>query len=214
MNSLLKDTKFRFLMGAVLLVAVFEVLSLSNIHFNPYVAVPFFAAVCIIVGHEVLLKGFRNILKLNFRSINTLMTIAVIGAFYLGEYPEAAIVIVLFTLGEYLESVGVRKSKAAIQKLLDDAPKTAFLKDGEKELPIEQIQVNDILVIRPGSLIPMDGEVTEGTSSVDEASITGEPIPIDKRKGDKVFAGTLNKQGYMEIRVIKEAKDSTLSKIV
>ncbi|MBN8568044.1 MAG: cadmium-translocating P-type ATPase [Ignavibacteria bacterium] len=214
MNTLFKDKKFKFLLGAVILVAVFEILSLSNVHLNKYFAIPFFALICIVVGHEVLKKGLLNIVKLNFRSINTLMTIAVIGAFYLGEYPEAAIVIVLYTLGEYLEKIGVQKSKSAIQSLIDNAPKTAVLKKGNKELPIEEIKIDDIIIIKPGSMIPMDGEVVEGTSSVDEASITGEPIPIDKHFGDKVFAGTLNKQGYLEIKVIKTAKDSTLSKIV
>lgn len=210
----MKDNKLKFLIFSVILVSAFEVLSLTNITLNKYIAIPFFAIVSIAIGHETLKKGIVNLFKLNFKSINTLMTIAVIGAFYLGEYPEGAIVIVLFTLGEHLERIGVVKSKSAIQSLLDNSPKTALIKGNIDNTPIDEIKITDILVIKPGDLIPLDGIVTEGNSSVDEATITGEPIPIDKHKDSKVFAGTLNKQGYLEIKVLKEAKDSTLAKIV
>jgi len=208
------DKKLKFLIFCVILVGIFEILSLSDVHINKYFAIPFFAIVSIAIGHDTLKKGIINLFKLNFRSINTLMTIAVIGAFYLGEYPEGTIVIVLFTLGEYLERLGVIKSKSAIQALLDNSPKTALLKGNIESTPIDNIKIEDVVVIKPGDLIPLDGIVTEGESSVDEATITGEPIPIDKHKDSKVFAGTLNKQGYLEVKVLKEAKDSTLAKIV
>lgn len=208
------DKKLKFLIFCIILVGIFEILSLSDIHINKYFAIPFFALVSIAIGHDTLKKGIINLFKLNFRSINTLMTIAVIGAFYLGEYPEGTIVIVLFTLGEYLERLGVIKSKSAIQALLDNSPKTALLKGNIESTPIDNIKIDDVVVIKPGDLIPLDGIVTEGESSVDEATITGEPIPIDKHKESKVFAGTLNKQGYLEVKVLKEAKDSTLAKIV
>ncbi|MBN8569284.1 MAG: cation-translocating P-type ATPase [Ignavibacteria bacterium] len=208
------DKKLKFLIFCIILVGIFEILSLSDIHINKYFAIPFFALVSIAIGHDTLKKGIINLFKLNFRSINTLMTIAVIGAFYLGEYPEGTIVIVLFTLGEYLERLGVIKSKSAIQALLDNSPKTALLKGNIESTPIDNIKIDDVVVIKPGDLIPLDGIVTEGESSVDEATITGEPIPIDKHKDSKVFAGTLNKQGYLEVKVLKEAKDSTLAKIV
>lgn len=208
------DKKLKFLIFCVILVGIFEILSLSDIELNKYFAIPFFAIVSIAIGHDTLKKGIVNLFKLNFRSINTLMTIAVIGAFYLGEYPEGTIVIVLFTLGEYLERLGVIKSKSAIQALLDNSPKTALLKGNIDSTPIDNIKINDVVIIKPGDLIPLDGIVVEGESSVDEATITGEPIPIDKHKDSKVFAGTLNKQGYLEVKVLKEAKDSTLAKIV
>ncbi|MBP9096755.1 MAG: HAD-IC family P-type ATPase, partial [Ignavibacteria bacterium] len=208
------DKKLKFLIFCVILVGIFEILSLSDVHINKYFAIPFFAIVSIAIGHDTLKKGIINLFKLNFRSINTLMTIAVIGAFYLGEYPEGTIVIVLFTLGEYLERLGVIKSKSAIQALLDNSPKTALLKGNIESTPIDNIKIDDVVVIKPGDLIPLDGIVIEGESSVDEATITGEPIPIDKHKDSKVFAGTLNKQGYLEVKVLKEAKDSTLAKIV
>jgi Cd2+/Zn2+-exporting ATPase len=145
------------------------------------------------------------------------MTIAIVGAFYLGEYEEAAVVVVLFTLGETLEKFGIATSKSALQALVDRAPKTAAIKaaDGEiTERPLDEIKLGDILILKPSDMIAMDAEVVSGSSSVDESTITGEPLPRDKHAGDTVFAGTLNMQGYLEARVTKLAKDSTLSKII
>ncbi|MBA2707855.1 MAG: cation-translocating P-type ATPase, partial [Gemmatimonadaceae bacterium] len=142
------------------------------------------------------------------------MVIAVGGAFYLGEYPEAAVVIVLFTLGERLEAFGIERSKSALQALVERTPKTATVKSLEAEVSVDQIKVGDILVVKPSDMIAMDGEIVSGFSSVDESTITGEPLPKDKHEGDSVFAGTLNMHGYLEVRVKKAAKDSTLSKII
>jgi len=214
MKELLTDKKFRFLLIALVFVGIFEVLSILNIHFNKYIEFPLFAVISIIIGYSTLWSGIRNLLKFNFRSINTLMFIAVCGAFYLGQYPEGAIVIILFTLGEKLESFGVQKSKSALRSLIDDSPKTALIKGNEIKTPIDKVKVGEIMVIKPGDKIALDGKVLEGTSFVDESMITGEPIPVDKRAGNLVFAGSLNKQGYIEIEVTKISKDSTLAKII
>ncbi|MDQ3019188.1 MAG: heavy metal translocating P-type ATPase [Bacteroidota bacterium] len=214
MKELISDKKFRFLIAALILVAVFEILSVSNIHLDNRIAIPLFAIICLAIGYKTLWSGLKNLVKFNFKSINTLMTIAVAGAFYLGEYPEASIVIVLFTIGEYLERFGVLKSRAALTALLDKVPKTANVKSRGEEVPINEINVGDIMIIKPGDGIALDGEVTEGASSVDEATITGEPLPNDKRIGDAVYAGTINKQGYLEVRVTKKSRDTTLSKII
>lgn len=214
MKELLTDKKFRFLLIALVFVGIFEVLSILNIHFNKYIEFPLFAVISIIIGYSTLWSGIRNLLKFNFRSINTLMFIAVCGAFYLGQYPEGAIVIILFTLGEKLESFGVQKSKSALRSLIDDSPKTALIKGNEIKTPIDKVKVGEIMVIKPGDKIALDGKVLEGTSFVDESMITGEPIPVDKRAGNLVFAGSLNKQGYIEVEVTKISKDSTLAKII
>ncbi len=214
MKELLKNNKFRFLLVALTFVAIFEVLSILNIRFNNYIEFPVFAAVSILIGHKTLLSGIRNLLKLNFRSINTLMFIAVCGAFYLKQYPEGAIVIILFTLGETLEDFGIERSKSAMQALVNDFPKTANLKNGKEKVAIENVKPGDIVIVKPGDKVPLDGIVTEGTSFVDESMITGEPIAVDKRIGNDVYAGTINKQGYFEFKVTREAKDSTLSKII
>ena len=216
--GLWQDRKFLWLVASVALVAVFEFLSLmgEDYKLRRDIALPFFAALILAVGWRTLWNGLKALSKLNFRSINLLMTIAVIGAFYLGEYEEAAVVIVLFALGERLESFGIQSSKSALQALVDRTPKTALIRReaGELELTLEEIKVGDTLIIKPSDMIALDAEVLTGASSVDESTITGEPLPKDKHAGDKIFAGTLNMQGYLEAKVTKTAKDTTLAKII
>ena len=215
--SLSNDNKFRWLVFSVIVVAVFEFFSLAGWHLPPAVGVPFFAFVILLIGHRTLLGGLRALVKLNFRSINLLLLIATIGAFYLGEYEEAAVVIVLFTLGERLEQFGIQSSRSALQALVDRTPKTASVKDASgatKEVPVSELAVGDLLVIKPSDMIAVDADVVTGSSSVDESTITGEPLPKDKHPGTPIFAGTLNLQGYLEARVTKLASDSTLAKII
>lgn len=212
--SLWSDNKFRWLITSVSIVAIFEVLSLAGIHLPRYISMPFFAVIILAVGYKTIIHGLQALIKLDFKSINLLMVIAVIGAFFLGEYEEAAVVITLFTLGERLEDFGIETSKSALQGLIEKTPKTASVKGKEGKVKVEDIKIDDILVIKPSDMIPMDGQIIKGSSSVDESPITGEPLPKDKHEGDNVFAGTLNMHGYMEVRVSKETKDSTLSKII
>lgn len=211
--KLWSDKKFRWLVLSVAVAGGFEFLSLAGIHMRAAVAAPLFAAIIIAIGYRTLLGGLKALLGLNFRSINLLMVIAVAGAFYLGQYEEATVVIVLFTLGERLEQFGIQTSKSALQGLVERTPKTAVVQN-KGEVPVEQVMVGDVLVVKPSDMIAIDGEIVSGSSSVDESTITGEPLPKDKHPGDTVFAGTLNKQGYLEVRVTKAAKDTTLSKII
>ena len=216
-SSVLQDRKFLWLIASVAVVAVFEFLSLAGWHLPPRIGAAFFALIILAIGWRTLLHGAKALLKFNFRSINLLMMIATAGAFYLGEYEEAAVVIVLFSLGERLEAFGILQSKSALQALVDRTPKTARVKsvDGaEMELTLDQIKVGDILILKPSAMIAMDAQVVSGASSVDESTITGEPLPKDKHTGDLVFAGTLNMQGYLEARVTKLAADSTLARII
>ncbi len=215
-TSLWQDGKFRWLLLSVALVGVFEFLSLAGWHLPAAVGAPFFAAIIFAVGWRTILSGLKALAKLNFKSINLLMVIAVAGAFYLGQYEEAAVVIVLFALGERLEQFGIQTSKSALQALVDRTPKTATVKveGGSKEAPLAEIVVGDVLIIKPSDMIALDAEVTSGSSSVDESTITGEPLPRDKHAGNQVFAGTLNLQGYLEARVTKLSTDTTLAKII
>ncbi len=215
-ESLWHDAKFLWLIFSVALVAAFEISALLGYRLPDYIGLPFFAAVILIVGWKTILNGFKALFNLNFRSINLLMLIAVAGAFYLGEYEEAAVVIVLFALGERLEEFGIEQSKSALQALVERTPKMALVKqnDIEKELKLDEIKVGDVLIIKPSDMIALDAEVLSGSSSVDESTITGEPLPRDKHLGDKVFAGTLNLQGYLEAKVLKLSTDSTLAKII
>jgi len=216
-TALWQDSKFRWLLLSVAVVAIFEFFSLAGWHLPPLIGAPFFGAIILAIGWRTIQNGLKALAKLNFRSINLLMLIAVVGAFYLGEYEEAAVVIVLFALGERLEEYGIASSKSALQALVDRTPKTATVKNeigNPKELPLEKINIGDVLIIKPSDMIPLDAEVSSGASSVDESTITGEPLPKDKHIGDTVFAGTLNMQGYLEARVLKTAKDTTLAKII
>lgn len=199
---------------AVALVVALEILSLLGVHipmpFAPFV----FGAFILAIGHEVLLGGLKALLRLNFASINLLMLIAVIGAFYLGEYPEAAVVVVLYVLGERLEEIGIESSKAALDALIAKAPKTATLKSSGEQMAIDKVPVGSVIAVKPHDMIPLDGMIVSGETAVDEAPITGEPLPKDKHKGDAVFAGTLNKSGYIEVETTKTSADTTFSKIV
>lgn len=214
MNLPFKDKKFLFLLLSVGIVIVLEILSLLGIHL-PMPYAPFiFCTFIIVIGHEVILNGLKSLIKLNFSSINLLMTIAVIAALYLGEYPEAAVVIVLYVLGERLEDIGLENSKSALDELIQSVPKTAFVKKVNKEVPIDEIEIGTVIQIKAGSIIPLDGKITFGDSMIDESAITGEPIAKEKQVGDTVFAGTLNSNGFIEITTTKLSNDTTFAKII
>jgi Cd2+/Zn2+-exporting ATPase len=212
--QLLQDRKFRWLLFSVVTVLALEILSLAGLSLPSAVALPVFLAFILAVGHRTIRQGVLALRRLDFRSIKLLMVVAVVGAFYLGEYEEAAVVIVLFTLGEELEEFGVQKSKSALRTLVERTPKTVARKGEETEVSIDSISVGDVVVIKPSDMVALDGVVASGASSVDESTITGEPLPKDKSPGDGVFAGTLNLTGYLEVRVTKGAADSTLAKIL
>ncbi|GHT73126.1 copper-translocating P-type ATPase [Bacteroidia bacterium] len=208
------DKKFCYLLVSVAIAIVLEILSLTGIQL-PLPYAPFiYGLFILIVGHEVLINGIKSLIKFNFGNIGLLMLIAVVAAFYLKEYPEAAVVIVLYVLGEKLEDIGIENSRSALDQLVSHSPKTAFVKETETSVPVEEIRAGTIIQVKPHDQIPLDGTVESGETSVDESPITGEPIPAFKMKGDPVFAGTLNKNGFIEIRVTKENKDSTFSKII
>ena len=208
------DKKFLFLLFAIIIVVALEILSILGIHI-PMPYSPFVFAVFILgIGYNVLWNGVKAIFKLQFSSINLLMTIAVIGAFYLKEFPEAAVVIVLYVLGERLEDIGIENSKSALDELVSKSPKTAFVKSKNENVPIDKIEVGTIIQVKAGEMIPLDGKIISGETTVDEAAITGEPIPKDKHTGDNLFAGTLNKNGFIEIETTKLSVDTTFSKII
>ena len=164
-------------------------------------------------GYFVFLSAFRGLLRQRFLNINFLVTIAAIGAIYINQLAEAAAVIFFFALAEVFEEFGIDRARKAVESLIKKSPQTTILLSGDK-VPVEKVKIKDVVIIRPGDLIPLDGLVIKGASSVDEATITGESVPKDKRDGDTVFAGTLNLNGYLEIEVTKESKDSTFAKII
>jgi len=172
-----------------------------------------FLASILIGGIFVVQGAFEGLVKKRFLNIEFLVVIASIGAVYLGELGEASAVIFFFSLAEAFESFGVKRSRKALEELVKNNPKQATLKDGTV-FDIEKVGLNSIVIVKPGDLIPLDGIIVVGTSAVNEASITGESLPKDKIVGDVVYAGTINVNGYLEIKVTKVSKDSTISKIV
>lgn len=149
-------------------------------------------------------------------SINSLMMIAITGAILIGEWPEAAMVTVLFALAERIERYSLDKARLAIRSLMQLAPDEATVKTEEgkwHKLLVSDIKPGAIILVKPGERIPLDGVVISGQSSVNQAPITGESMPVSKQKDDEVFAGTLNERGSFEVRVSKEAKDTLLAKI-
>ena len=210
----LNDKKFLFLLLAITIVVVLEVLSIIGIQI-PMPYAPFvFAAFILGIGYNVLWIGVKALFKVQFSNINLLMLISVIGAFYLKEFPEAAVLIVLYVLGERLEDIGIENSKSALDELVSKVPKTAFVKSQNQNVPIDKIAIGSIIQIKAGEMIPLDGKIISGETMVDEAAITGEPIAKDKRQGDNVFAGTLNKNGFVEMETTKLSVDTTFSKII
>ena len=148
--------------------------------------------------------------------MNFLMTIAIAGAAAIGEWSEGAAVAFLFALSELLESFSVARARKAISSLMKLSPPVALLKEGDafREVPVEQVKPNDVIAIKSGTRIPLDGEVIDGESTVDQAPITGESVPVEKKKGEVVFAGTINGAGSFDVRVTKLSSDTTLAKII
>ena len=148
--------------------------------------------------------------------MNLLMTVAVLGAAFIGEWAEAAAVVFLFALSEMLEAFSVQRARRAIESLLDLTPATALVKRGDtfEELGVEQVKIGDVIAIKSGARVPLDGEVTSGASAINQAPITGESMPVEKKPGDTVFAGTINGEGSLEARVTKASTDTMLAKII
>ena len=168
-----------------------------------------------ISGYITFIRGLRNLLRLKF-NIDTLMTIALTGAVAIGEWKEATLVAILFGLNELLEGIGMNKARRSMAALLDNAPKEAtVIADGiETIVPISSLSIGDIVLVKAGGQIPSDGVVIGGRSSVNEAAITGESLPVDKQTDDTVFGGSLNNEGVLRIRIEKAYNDSSLAKIL
>ena len=170
----------------------------------------------IIIGGHVLTTAFKNILKGQFFDENFLMAVATIGAFAIGEYHEAVAVMFFYQVGELFQSMAVNKSRKSIASLMNIRPDYANLKvrNNITKVSPEEVKINDFIVVKPGGKVPLDGIITEGSSSFDTSALTGESLPVSKNIGEKVLSGSVNKTGLVTIKVTKLFSESTVSKIL
>ncbi len=184
-------------------------------HHSILLSEPFYTVAMIFGGYFIVRKALKALINRTF-VMDSLMLVGAVGAVLIDAFAEGAAVLFLFSLAELLEDYSIERSRRSLGELMDMAPKVALIKKGDDfvEVPIEDIRVGDIVLVKPGASIAVDGHVIKGGSSVNQASITGESMPVTRGVGDIVFAGTMNKEGSLEIEVTKEAKDSTLAKII
>lgn len=170
----------------------------------------------LVIGSDVLLSAFKNILNGQVFDENFLMAIATIGAFAIGEYPEGVAVMLFYQLGELLQGIAVNNSRKSIVSLMDIRPDYANIKVGEgiKKVSPEEIKVGEIIVVKPGEKVPLDGKIVKGASTFDTSALTGESLPREAKAGDDVLSGFINKNGLIEIQVAKVFSESTVSKIL
>jgi Zn2+/Cd2+-exporting ATPase len=178
-------------------------------------AILLFLGAIFIGGYTLFKSGIKNLLRLDF-DMRALMTVAIIGAAIIGEWSEGAVVVILFAISEVLERYSMDKARASIRSLMDIAPKEALVRRNGREfnIHVNEIEVGDIMIVKPGEKIAMDGEVTAGCSAVNQAAITGESVPAEKNVGNEVFAGSINGEGSIEVKVTRLVDDSTIAKII
>ncbi|RDY66947.1 cadmium-translocating P-type ATPase [Halobacillus trueperi] len=182
---------------------------------TPGLITALYAASILIGGYKPAKSAFYAI-KSGSLDMNVLMASAAIGAALIGEWFEGATVVWLFALGNTLQNRSIERTRESIRSLINLTPSEATVKSGDQLIrkPVEEVGVNDIIVIKPGEKIPLDGEVLTGTSSINQAPITGESLPVDKQQGDTIYAGTVNESGSLEVKVTKLVEDTTIAKII
>ncbi len=208
----LKKWRGRILLGAG---AVLFFIGLLFDFGQPYELILFLVSY-LLVGGEVVLRALKNILKGQVFDENFLMSIATIGAFAIGEYPEGVAVMLFYQVGEAFQRLAVNRSRKSISALMDIRPDFANLKLGDeiRKVTPEEVGIGDLIVVKPGEKIPLDGRIIEGHSTLDTSALTGESLPRDVEPGIEVLSGSINKSGMLTVEVSKEFGESTISKIL
>ena len=210
MNKKQKKMLTRVIIAAVLIVA-FSLLPVEG-----YLRFGLFMIPYLVIGYDILQKAFKGILNKQVFDENFLMAVATVGAILLGDYSEGVAVMLFYQIGELFQSYAVGKSRRNISELMDIRPDYANIeKDGTLEqVDPDEVEIGTIIVVQPGEKVPIDGVITEGTSTLNTSALTGESLPRDAKAGDEVISGCINMTGLLKIRTTKEFGESTVSKIL
>ena len=211
MTKKMKKKLIRIIISFILLILAF-ILKLDNVIISDIL----FIISYLIVGYDIILKALRNITRGKVFDENFLMTIATIGAFFIGEFPEAVAVMLFYQVGELFQSYAVDKSRKSVSELMDIRPDYANLYQNKKTERVDpnKVNVGDIILIKPGEKIPLDGIVVEGNSFLNTLALTGESMPKSVTETDEVLSGCINNEGILKVKVTKEFGESTVSKIL
>lgn len=211
MTKKIKKKLIRIIISFILLVIAF-ILKLDNVIINDIL----FIISYLIVGYDIILKALRNITRGKVFDENFLMTIATIGAFFIGEFPEAVAVMLFYQVGELFQSYAVDKSRKSVASLMDIRPDYANVYRNEEinKVNPNDVNIGEIILIKPGEKIPLDGIVVEGNSLLNTLALTGESMPKSVTEGDEVLSGCINNEGILKVKVTKKFGESTVSKIL
>lgn len=214
-----KDFAFKVITGGILLAAGYILNELSEravINIPEFVYLVCFIISYLIVGFDIIKEAVEGVIHGDIFNENVLMGIASVGAFAVGEYTEGCAVMFLFTIGEFLQGLAISKSRKSIRNMLELKPEEATVVRNGKEIIVkpEEIEIGDLIIVKPGEKIDVDGEITDGCAEVDMKALTGESIPVSKAAGDELLAGSVVIDGAITVRAAKQYKDSTVAKIL
>ncbi|OFI50284.1 zinc ABC transporter ATPase [Floricoccus tropicus] len=210
------DEEAREKMTLIVISIVLTIIAMFLRGSQPLISTIIFLIAYLVSAQRVLRKAWKNIKSGNFFSENILMSIATIGALLIGEYPEAIAVMVLYEIGDIIEDMAVDRSKRSISNLLEAKPEFAHLKVNNDWQTVDPsvVKIDDIILVKPGEKIPLDGLVISGSSSVNTAALTGESVPVTVTDGDQVLGGSVNQEGVIEVKATKVFEDSAVAKIL
>lgn len=205
-----KNDLIKFVLGTTIFIIA------TALKFSNTIELLLYSISYIIIGGNTVLRAFNNIIKGEVFDENFLMSVATIGAFAIGQYPEGVAVMLFYQIGEIFQGIAVKRSRKSISDLMDIRPDFANLQTeaGIIKVNPEEINIGDIIVVKPGEKVPLDGKIIEGFSALDTSALTGESLPREVQKEDRVLSGSINKQGLLTIKVEKIFSDSTVSKIL